>query len=218
MPITKNSVQENKNAGFTLVELVVVFVIMVMLASLSVVGVLAYQDYADYKRQNSYAQTLFVAAQTKLTGYSVRGQKELIQKVATNPLQLSEVITPIGVAATESERGINAKTGDVYYLMGTRDTYEKYLAGEYRNRTDSDSVAYQALYDLFDEFLMEKSILKACISIEFNPEKCLVYSVIYSDKCGSFTYTKANKTGRVNILNRQEDYRSENMIGYYGLD
>ena len=68
----RNKKGQDGDGGFTLVELVVSFVIMLMLVTLSVAGVLAYQDYADYKRQNSYAQTLFSAAQTKLTGYSVR--------------------------------------------------------------------------------------------------------------------------------------------------
>ena len=73
----KNKEQKlEKDCGFTLVEMAVSFVILLMLASLSVAGVLAYQDYADFKRQNSYAQTLFSAAQTKLIGYSVRGQME----------------------------------------------------------------------------------------------------------------------------------------------
>ena len=66
----KNRETKSHDDGFTLVEMVVSFVLLLMLVSLSVVGILAYQDFADFKRQNSYAQTLFSAAQTKLTGYS----------------------------------------------------------------------------------------------------------------------------------------------------
>lgn len=209
---------ENSNNGFTLVELVVSFVIILMLASLSVVGVLAYQDYADYRRQNNYAETLFTAAQSEITGYSVRGQMKRLQSVALHKLSLNEVITPEGIRASESKNGANAKQGEIYYLTGTKETYTAYLNGEYENKSDADSMAYCALYGLFEEYLFDKTILNAAIAVEYNPVQGQIYSVLYSDKCGGFTYTGENKDGIVNILNRQENYRSEYMIGYYGLD
>lgn len=214
----RNRKGQAKDGGFTLVELVVSFVIMLMLVTLSVTGVLAYQDYADYKRQNSYAQTLFSAAQTKLTGYSVRGQMTNLENAASEKLNLSMVITPDGNTAAESEKGLLAKNGTVYCLVGDRESYEKYRAGEYTGRTDRESKAYQALYGIFDEFLFDKSILNACIAIEFNPDCGQVYSVLYSDKCRKFTYLETSKNGRVNICDRQDEYRNEYMIGYYGLD
>ncbi len=213
MPIMKN-----KNKGFTLVELVVSFVIILMLASLSLVGVLAYQDYADFKRQNSYAQTLFAAAQLKLTGYSVRGETGPLKEASDTVLMLDTIITPSGQTLREEREEEPAETGTVYCLTGTKEAYQKYLAGEYRDKKDAESRGYQALYDIFDEFLMDKSILSAAIALEYDPENGLVYGVLYSDKNASFTYTAANKNGRVNICNRQEDYRSEYLIGYYGLD
>ncbi|MBQ8596932.1 MAG: type II secretion system protein [Lachnospiraceae bacterium] len=208
----------HQNSGFTLVELVVSFVIILMIAAMSVVGVLAYQDYADYRRQNNYAETLFVAAQSKVTGYSVRGQMKRLEAVAVNPLDMNTVITPEGIMASESDRATNIKQGTVYYLTGNKEAYTAYLNGEYENKTDMTSVCYQTLYDLFDEYLFDKSVLHATIAVEFSPEQGQVYSVLYSDKCGAFTYTEENKSGIVNVLNRQEDYRSEYMIGYYGLD
>lgn len=214
----RNKEGQAENGGFTLVELVVSFVIMLMLVTLSVVGVLAYQDYADYKRQNSYAQTLFSAAQTKLTGYSVRGQMKDLENAASEKLDLSMVITPDGSAASESGKGSSVKNGTVYCLIGDRESYEKYRAGEYAGRTDRESRSYQALYAIFDEFLFDKSILNACIAIEFNPDCGQVYSVLYSDKCRKFTYLETSKNGRVNICDRQDEYRNEYMIGYYGLD
>lgn len=211
-------IMKNKNRGFTLVELIVTFVILLILASMSIVGVLAYQDYADFKRQNNYAQTLFVAAQSQLTGYSVRGEMENLKEVPAETLQLDTITAPSGESAAKSRSGENAKQGTVYYLTGTRENYEKYLVGEYRDKTDDDSRRYQALYDVFDEYLMDKSILSAAIALEYNPEAGLVYSVLYSDKNASFTYTNKNKDGRVNICSRKEDYRSEYLIGYYGVE
>ncbi|MDO4303615.1 MAG: type II secretion system protein [Bacillota bacterium] len=214
----RNKKRESGNKGFTLVEMLVSFVILMILASLSVAGVLAYQDYADYKRQNSYAQTLFLAAQTKLTSYSVRGQMDGLAEAASDTVELGTILTPDGSSAAESKKGAAVKSGNVCYLLGNRESYQKYCAGEYQGKTDKESMGYQALYDIFDEFLFDKSVLNACIAIEFNPECAQVYSVLYSDKCSEFTYFAKNRNGRVNIQNRQEDYRSEYMIGYYGLD
>lgn len=207
-----------KDAGFTLAELIVSFAVMMILASLSIGGILAYQDYADYKRQNSYAQTLFSAAQTKLTDLSVRGQREELEKAAINPLDLGTVITPDGTLASEKQNGESVKEGGVYYLLWNRKSYELYRSGELDGESDADSKSAQALYEILDEFLFDETILNACIAIEYNPGSGQVYSVLYSDKCNEFTYIGTTKDGRVNILNRQEDYRNKYMIGYYGID
>lgn len=204
---TMKNKQDSK--GFTLVELAVCFVILLLLISTGIAGVLAYQDFADFKRQNSYAQTLFAAAQSQLTGYSVRGQMEELKTAADKIVDADTIIAPSGKSVNKS---------NIHFLTGTKEAYEHYLAGEYKGKSDEISRSYQALYDIFDQYLYDKSILKACISIEFDPEEGLVYGVLYSDKNESFTYTQKNKQGRVNICNRQEDYRSEFMIGYYGLD
>lgn len=209
---------KNENKGFTLMELVVTFALLLILSSLGVVGVLAYQDYADYKRQNNYAQTLFVAAQSKLTDYSVRGEMDRFAETPGEVLLMDTVITPSGKAASEGGNNQGAKKGTVYCLTGTAENYQKYLAGEYEGKTDRESMEYQLLYDVFDEYLYDKTILEAAVSLEYNPEEGLVYGVLYSDKNTSFTYTDVNKNGRVNICDRQEDYRSKYLIGYYGVD
>lgn len=218
MLITKNDMKQNRNAGFTLIEMIAVLVITVILSSLSVAGVLAYQDYSDYKRQNSYAQTLFVTAQTQLTGYCVRGQKSILEKAAVNPVALGTIVTPGGKFASADADSCASQLGEIYYLTGTRETYARYLAGAYYDKTDAESIGYQTLYDVFAEFMSEDSILNACISLEFSPRTGQVYSVLYSDKCTSFSYIRENRKDRLNILDRQDSYRSKNMIGYYGLD
>lgn len=209
---------KNKDAGFTLAELAAGFVIMMILVSLSVGGILAYQDYADFKRQNSYAQTLFLAVQTKLTDYSVRGQMENLREAAVYPLDLSRVITSDGESASESTALENRKEDGIFYLIGSRESYQRYQAGELEGKEDAESVSARALYEILDEFLFDETILNACIAIEYSPESGQVYSVLYSDKCSEFTYTDITKDGSVSVLNRQEDYRSKYMIGYYGLD
>ena len=211
-------IMKNKNSGFTLVELMVSFALLLILISISVVGVFAYQDYADFKRQNDYSQTLFLAAQAKITNYDARGDLDKMMRTPGDVLLLNMIKTPSGKLASQTDSGMSAKKSSIYYLTGNRETYEKYLAGEYEGKTDEASVRSQMLYDIFDGYLVDKSILKAAIALEYNPEEGIVYSVLYSDKNQEFTYTGANENGRINICNRQEDYRSEYMIGYYGLE
>lgn len=218
MLIMRNDKKRQNNGGFTLVELVVTFVIMLMLTSLSVAGIMAYQDYADYSRQNSYAKTLFLAAQTKLTAYSERGMLKELQEVSVNELMLDQVKLADGVTAAEQTSGQFVKSGTIYYLYGGKSNYTAYSLGEYRDKTDVQSRGYQMLYDILDEFVMDKTILEGNVALEYNPVEGLVYSVLYSDKCGSFTYTGNTVNGTVNVLDRREQIRSERMFGYYGVD
>lgn len=194
------------------------FALLLILTSISVVGVFAYQDYADFKRQNEYSRTLFMAAQAQLTSYDAWGLKDKMLSTPGKKLMLDWIRTPSGRFASETDNGTTAKKGQIYYLTGNRETYESYLAGEYEGRTDESSLCYQMLYDIFDEYLADKSILRAAIALEYNPGEGVVYSVLYSDKNSEFSYTGENANGSVNICNRQENYRNEYMIGYYGLD
>lgn len=199
-------------------ELMASFALLLILTSISVVGVFAYQDYADFKRQNEYSQTLFAAAQARLTSYDTRGELEKMQQTPGEVLRLDLIKTPSGKRAIETDNGMSAKKSSIFYLTGNKETYEKYRAGEYEGKVDETSVRYRLLYDIFDGYLVDKSILDAAIALEYNPQEGIVYSVLYSDKNNEFTYTGANGDGRVNICDRQEDYRSEYLIGYYGLE
>lgn len=211
MHTTKNKKEKWNNEGFTLVEILVVFALMLILASVSIVGILAYQDYADYKRQNSYAQTLFLAAQTKLTFFSENGQLDELQDVSVCELDLLKIKSDAGEATEKRKEKI-------YYLMGNRENYKSYCMGEYADKQDVKSRGYQMLYGIFDEFVFDKSILEGNISLEYNPVSGTVYGVLYSDKCGGFTYTGSSENGMVNLLDRREEVRSERMLGYYGVD
>lgn len=218
MHIMKNRVKKDGNEGFTIVELLAVFTLMLILASVAVVGVLAYQDYADYKRQNNYAQTLFLAAQTKLIAYSESGQLEKLMEASNRELDLASVVMPDGRTAEQNKKEMAVKAHTIYCLTGNKENYEAYRKGEYRDKKDMQSRSYQALYDIFEEFVFDQSVLEGTIALEYNPTDGLVYSVLYSDKCTDFTYTRNTVNGVVNILNRTEEVRSERLLGYYGLD
>ena len=60
-------------AGFTLVEMIVVIVILGILLGFGTAGMAYWQKYSIYKKNNEYAQTLFLAAQSALTHYKAAG-------------------------------------------------------------------------------------------------------------------------------------------------
>ena len=73
-----NRIRNNysQNAGFTLVELIIVITVLAILCGISAVGILSWQDWAAFKKENEYAKTLFVAAQNQLSEYSANGRLE----------------------------------------------------------------------------------------------------------------------------------------------
>ncbi|MBR6329709.1 MAG: type II secretion system protein, partial [Lachnospiraceae bacterium] len=65
--------KNRKNGGFTLVELVVILAILAIMAALTTLAVIKWQDWARFKRENEYAQALYLAAQNQLTEYAGTG-------------------------------------------------------------------------------------------------------------------------------------------------
>lgn len=102
-------------------------------------------------------------------------------------------------------------------------------AGQYSNYTndaeglkDTDPEAYW-VYEILSAYVYDESILNnAAICIEFTPDDGQVFAVLYSDKNDSFVYsTQENKDEgkRIsNIENREEGYRNERMVGFYGVE
>ena len=72
------------NRGFTLVELIVTLVVLMILLSVSVVGIMAWTEWTEFKKQNEYAQTIFVNAQNQMTEYSVGGKLPVIKEALSS--------------------------------------------------------------------------------------------------------------------------------------
>ncbi len=70
---TSGRSKNRKNGGFTLVELVVILAILAIMAALTTLAVIKWQDWARFKRENEYAQALYLAAQNQLTEYAGTG-------------------------------------------------------------------------------------------------------------------------------------------------
>lgn len=236
----------SNNRGFTLVELIVVMVVLAIMLTLGGLAIISWQDYATFTQENEYAQTLFVAAQNQLAEYSANGRLETLQKELKNGdsygggnkglvLLLNDqakgIIDEDGVKYTESQIWIEAYKksaaerdryiDDIVAIRADAGQYSMY-ENDPENLKQTDPEAYW-VYELLGAYVYDKSILNnAAISIEFTPDDGQVFAVLYSDKNNAFAYkTHEGVTtfsdGVADIEDRQEAYRNDHMIGYYGI-
>lgn len=234
-----------RTGGFTLVELIVVLVVLAILCTGAVMGIIGWQDHADFKKQNQYAQNIFVAAQTQLTQYGERGQLTNLKDLVTDSgkadpkeylLAAQGVLTDSdGNAFSASDDDVwqndeNAipHKGDIYFLKAKKGDYQIYrdelkgLSSAQMKQQSLEKRRIRALFDMLDPYIADKSTFDAAICVEFSPDPKvgLVYSVFYNEKVDEFTY--AEKTGTdtttVSIRDRRESARKEDKIGYYGAE
>ncbi len=225
------------NKGFTLVELVVVMIILSILAALTTFGINAWQDFAFYRSVNSTAEVMFVDAQNELTSLSVGGGLKNIEDRITQAVAMGDagagelnytgltsvngtgypsldVIFPERVGKTDDP---NKYSEQIYYIRADKGDYKKYLA----NPSDpSLSEGAKLVFEILSPTVKDTEVLNGAICIEFTALDGQVFGVSYSDRVGGFSYDdKAlNDASRVSIVDRQEDYRMDNLIGFYGAE
>ena len=208
----------------------VTMVLIGLLIGASATGIFYYQKWSVWQRQEHYARTLFLAAQSGMTQYSADKRLEEFQKKARESAQAivreSELLIPVtdedGNPVSVSEIWKNTSgqvSSDLYYVTGTPADYQAYQNG-------NADAAHELLYDIFDAYLYDKTLLsQGCISVEFDARSGLVYSVLYSDRAKALAYGSCSDT-TANIINRSKADRkgdgSENStglcFGYYGAD
>ena len=216
--------------GFTLVELMVTMVLVGLLIGASAAGIFYYQKWAVWQRQEHYARTLFLAAQSGMTQYSADKRLDAFEKEAETSAQAivrqNQLLIPITdengqtVSVSSIWKDDDGQTAsDLYYVTGTPADYQAYKSG-------NADAAHTLLYDIFDAYLYDKTLLsKGCISVEFDAHDGLVYSVLYSDRADELSYGNCNNT-TANIVNRSTANRkgsgSDNStglcFGYYGAN
>lgn len=189
--------KKNKNKGFTMVELVVVLVIIAIIISIAVAGIAAYMRYSKFKKNNEYARTVFVAAQSSLTHMKADGTLEDFQGKIEKIRDTHRV--PASVAGSYENR--------LTYLM---------INGGSMDGTDAD-----LMRGMLDNYLFDEDIWNASICIEFDPLDAVVYSVSYCAQADSFTYegeAGSVNNGRMNICARDVKSRRKILLGYYSTE
>lgn len=121
---------------------------------------------------------------------------------------------------TGGERA-NKYIDDIVAIRAEAGEYETYV-NDPEGFKNSNPQAYW-LYEILGSYVYDTTILNdAAICVEFTPDDGQVFSVFYSDKNKSFIYSnheaKTAGNGAADIVDRQEIYRNEHMIGFYGIE
>ncbi len=221
------------NAGFTLVEMIIVLVIMVIMLSLSVVGVMAWQDWSKMKQLNANAEAIFVAAQNQLSEYSASGSLEtevqaLIDKDSSgsvlkitedggdNSIAIGSITDPDGNVYVWNKLwntgGDESIQGTIVSVSSEPGDYERFL-----NRDLENQPGKELLFKLVTSYIYDKSILNdSAIMIEFSPDAAQVLAVCYSTGAKRLSYSD-NDADAVCVSSRSETVRNDLALGYYGV-
>lgn len=186
-----------KNKGFTLVETIVVIAIMAILASGVTFGVIQYQKHAEFKKNNEYAEMLFLATQSQLTYYKSSGELEDFAKEINGDKVSAEI--------AEYAKDKNGQLIHVDLKPGL---------------TDAD-LKKTEVYKLTKDYISDRSIYNGAIRIELDPASGTVFSVSYSTKAESLVEGESTNETEVSVavaMREDESLRREVMLGYYDTD
>lgn len=195
--------------GFTLVELVVALVILSILFAIAVPSLLGYIHLSQFRKNESYAKTMYLSAESELTYLRTGGEWESFCSRVKKEGVLNQ-------SFDESDEDRKKLVGRIY---GIRLDAGEYAEGELSG--DGALVGALLSQDTYD-----KSVLNAAICIEIDVESGQVYSVFYGTNCKGLYYRSnedskpADMSGSwldIDYSKRGRDTRRKERLGYYSV-
>ena len=195
--------------GFTLVELVVTLVILSILFAIAVPSLLGYIHLSQFRKNESYAKTMYLSAESELTYLRTGGEWESFCSKVKKEGVLNQ-------SFDESDEDRKKLVGRIYGI--------RLDAGEYAEGELSDDGALVGA--LLSQDTYDKSVLNAAICIEIDVESGQVYSVFYGTNCKGLYYGSnedskpADMSGSwldIDYSKRDRDTRRKERLGYYSV-
>ncbi len=207
--MTQPAQKVQEKGGFTLVVLVVTLVILSILFAIAVPSLLGYIHLSQFRKNESYAKTMYLSAESELTYLRTGGEWESFCSKVKKEGVLNQ-------SFDESDEDRKKLVGRIY---GIRLDAGEYAEGELSG--DGALVGALLSQDTYD-----KSVLNAAICIEIDVESGQVYSVFYGTNCKGLYYGSnedskpADMSGSwldIDYSKRDRDTRREERLGYYSV-
>lgn len=193
-----------KKGGFTMVELIVTLVIMGILFAIAVPNLTGYIHLSQFRKNESYAKTMYLSAESSLTYYRTGGEWETFSRKVQREGTL--------------DRQYDADDKKYGRIYGIRLDKGEYAAGD----LDGDAAL---VAELLENDTYDKSVLNAAICIEIDVSTGQVYSVFYGTACDGLYYSSnptnyvATQADRWQDMDRRDyDTRRAERLGYYSVD
>lgn len=176
----------------------VVLGIMAILFGIAIPGLSAYIHLSQFRRNDSYAKTMYLAAESSLTYHRTGGDWE-------------DLALDIEQQGTQSFPDDDEQQS-IYAL--------RLAPGEYGEETKSGDGAL--LTELLDTDIYDKSMLDAAICLEIDITSGQIYSVFYGTNCDGLYYSHegGDHVGQLCIDGDKRDYdtRKAERLGYYSVE